>query len=139
MKLFKKYFGLFLAICLSGVLFSCGEDGNIIIEVSFGLKPIISWEGGAVYSLSVDDISDKEIAHRVWECRVKGLKSVIYSPVIYGIYEDSTDIVISESFQYPDSLIEGRDYSVTVLGSREGLGAGYCEFVAVKEDSVGNK
>ena len=113
---------------------SCGPEEDIYVEVSKGLKPTISWEGGPVARLRIDDISDEGIWSLVLGISVPSNKNSIYSPIKYGIYPDSIelefDIPIDQTI---DSLIEGKKYRAFVRRfGPSGPASGYCEFVATQ-------
>lgn len=120
---------IFITLLVSS---GCGPEEDIYVEVSKGLKPTISWEGGPIFCLSVDDISEKDNWITMWSFYVSSSENIVYSPVKYGILPNSTELWLKPQIDRTnDSLICGRKYKVYVgiVGPKSGT----CEFIATRD------
>ena len=112
---------------------SCGPEEDIHVEVSKGLKPTISWEGGPIYCLSIRDKTDDSSKNVVWSFYAIIGENIVDSPVKYGILPDSTELWLEPQIDRTnDSLVNGRKYEVYV--GIVGPASGICEFIATRDE-----
>jgi len=120
-----------ISVAFVGVFSACGPEEDINVEVSRGLKPIISWDWGSIYCLSVDDISDEDNRIRMWSFYASYNENIVNSPVQYGILPDSTELWLEPQIDRTnDSLVEGKTYRVYI--GIVGPASGTCEFIATR-------
>jgi len=124
---------ILIYIAFVGLFSSCGPEEDINIEVTKGLKPIISWDHGPIHCLSVTDISDQDDRIIVWSFYASNNKDIVYSPVQYGILPDSTELWLEPQIDRTnDILVEGNIYKVYV--GIVGPISGTCEFIATRNE-----
>lgn len=109
-------------------IFGVVPNRKINIKVSNGLKPIISWDGGPVHKLCIDDITKKP-RKNIWYIYTPDSNN-LYSPIEYGIVPDSAELLSDTDFP-TDSLVLGNKYFIEIIMfPTPSTGYGSLEFVA---------
>ena len=98
-------------IVLSCDIFEVGPNREINIKVYNRLKPIISWDGGPVHRLCIDDITKKP-RKNIWYIYTPDSNN-LYSPIEYGVIPDTAELLSDTGFP-TDSLVLLNKYFIEV-------------------------
>ncbi|HQC63107.1 MAG TPA: hypothetical protein PLC51_08625 [Candidatus Marinimicrobia bacterium] len=136
MKIKKRQIFLIIFVLIQFMV-SCdivevGPKRKINIVISGGLQPMISWDGGPIHELLIDDITEnpsKNIFHIYTQNSNK-----IYSPIKFGNVPDSTEIIIDTEFII-DSLVSGNEYFIeAIMSPTPSTGYGSLKFIATRDE-----
>ena len=136
MKIKKRQIFLIIFVLLQ-IMASCdivevGPKRKINIVVSSGLQPMISWDGGPIHELLIDDITENP-RKNIFHIYTKNSNN-IYSPVKFGNVPDSTEIIIDAEFII-DSLVSGNEYFIeAIMFPTPSTGYGSLKFIATRDE-----